>query len=231
MKFNKKLLQGTLIKRYKRFFVDIKYKNKTITAHCPNSGSMMGLLNKGNNVWFSESDNPKRKLKYTLQIVVVNNIPVGINTHLSNKIVLESLINKKIKNLIRFTNIKSEAKFSDNTRFDFLISNNKEKCFLEVKNVTLLRQDNIAEFPDAITSRGTKHLKELIKAKRKGYESYMLYLIQRDDCNFFKIANDIDEEYKNTFDEALNNGVKMLCYDCKLNSQEIIINNQINYEQ
>ena len=231
MKFNKKLLQGTLIKRYKRFFVDIKYKNKTITAHCPNSGSMMGLLNKGNNVWFSESDNPKRKLKYTLQIVVVNNIPIGINTHLSNKIVLESLKNKKIKNLIRFTNIKSEAKFSDNTRFDFLISNNKEKCFLEVKNVTLLRQDNIAEFPDAITSRGTKHLKELIKAKRKGYESYMLYLIQRDDCKFFKIANDIDEEYKNTFDEALNNGVKMLCYDCKLNNEEIIINNQINYEQ
>jgi sugar fermentation stimulation protein A len=231
MKFNNKLLQGTLVKRYKRFFVDIKYKNKTITAHCPNSGSMMGLLNKGNNVWFSESDNPKRKLKYTLQIVVVNNIPVGINTHLSNKIVFESLINKKIKNLIRFTNIKSEAKFSDNTRFDFLISNNKEKCFLEVKNVTLLRQDNIAEFPDAITSRGTKHLKELIKAKRKGYESYMLYLIQRDDCNFFKIANDIDEEYKNTFDEALNNGVKMLCYDCKLNNEEIIINNQINYEQ
>ena len=231
MQFNKKLLQGTLIKRYKRFFVDIKYKNKTITAHCPNSGSMMGLLNKGNNVWFSESDNPKRKLKYTLQIVVVNNIPVGINTHLSNKIVLESLINKKIKNLIRFTNIKSEAKFSDNTRFDFLISNNKEKCFLEVKNVTLLRQDNIAEFPDSITSRGTKHLKELIKAKRKGYESYILYLIQRDDCKFFKIANDIDEEYKNTFDEALNNGVKMLCYDCKLNNEEIIINNQINYEQ
>ena len=231
MKFNNKLLQGTLVKRYKRFFVDIKYKNKTITAHCPNSGSMMGLLNKGNNVWFSESDNPKRKLKYTLQIVVVNNIPVGINTHLSNKIVLESLINKKIKNLIRFTNIKSEAKFSDNTRFDFLISNNKEKCFLEVKNVTLLRQDNIAEFPDAITSRGTKHLKELMKAKRKGYESYMLYLIQRDDCKFFKIANDIDDEYKNTFDEALNNGVKMLCYDCKLNNEEIIINNQINYEQ
>ena len=231
MKFNKKLLQGTLIKRYKRFFVDIKYKNKTITAHCPNSGSMMGLLNKGNNVWFSESDNLKRKLKYTLEIVVVNNKPVGINTHLSNKIVLESLKNKKIKNLTRFTNIKSEAKFSDNTRFDFLISNNKEKCFLEVKNVTLLRQDNIAEFPDAITSRGTKHLKELIKAKRKGYESYMLYLIQRDDCNFFKIANDIDEEYKNTFDEALNNGVKMLCYDCKLNNEEIIINNQINYEQ
>ena len=229
MKFNKKLLQGTLIKRYKRFFVDIKYKNKTITAHCPNSGSMMGLLNKGNIVWFSESDNPKRKLKYTLQIVVINNKPVGINTHLSNKIVLESLKNKKIKNLIRFTNIKSEIKFSDNTRFDFLISNNKEKCFLEVKNVTLLRQDNIAEFPDAITTRGTKHLKKLIEAKRKGYESCLLYLIQREDCKTFKIAKDIDQEYKIAFSKALKNGVMVLCYDCKLSNEGIKLNNQINY--
>ena len=231
MKLKEKLLQGILIKRYKRFFVDIKYQNKTITAHCPNSGSMMGLLKLGNSVWFTQSNDPKRKLKYTLQMISINEKLVGINTQLTNKIVLEALEKKKIKSLINFTNIKSEAKFSDNTRFDFLISNNKEKCFLEVKNVTLLRQDNIAEFPDAITSRGTKHLKELIKAKRKGYESYILYLIQRDDCKFFKIANDIDEEYKNTFDEALNNGVKMLCYDCKLSSEEIIINNQINYEQ
>ncbi len=231
MKFNKKLLQGTLIKRYKRFFVDIEYKNKIITAHCPNSGSMMGLLKKGNNVWFSESKDPKRKLKYTLQIIEVNKKPVGINTHLTNKIVLESLRNKKIKNLIKFTNIKPEVKFSESTRFDFLISNDNEKCFLEVKNVTLLREDNIAEFPDAITSRGTKHLRELINAKKKGYESYILYLIQRVDCKFFKIAKDIDEEYKNTFDEALNSGVKMLCYDCKLNNEEIIINNQIKYEK
>ena len=231
MKFNNKLLQGTLVKRYKRFFVDIKYKNKTITAHCPNSGSMMGLLNKGNNVWFSESDNPKRKLKYTLQIVVVNNKPVGINTHLSNKIVLESLKNKKIKNLIRFTNIKSEAKFSDNTRFDFLISNNKTKCFLEVKNVTLYRQDNIAEFPDAITTRGTKHLRELITAKKKGFESYILYLIQIEGCSSFKIAKDIDQEYNRAFNEALKSGVKILCYDCKLSDKEIILKNQINYEQ
>ena len=231
MKFNKKLLQGTLIKRYKRFFVDIEYKNKIITAHCPNSGSMMGLLKKGNNVWFSETNDPKRKLKYTLQIIEVNSKPVGINTHLTNKIVLESLKNKKIKNLIKFTNIKPEVKFSESTRFDFLISNNKEKCFLEVKNVTLLREDNIAEFPDAVTSRGTKHLRELINAKKKGYESYILYLIQRIDCKFFKIAKDIDEKYKNTFDEALNSGVKMLCYDCKLNNEEIIINNQIKYEK
>ena len=159
MKFKEKLLQGTLIKRYKRFFADIKYNNKTITAHCPNSGSMMGLINKGNKVWFSKSTNPKRKLKYTLEIVKVNNSLVGINTLLTNKIVFESLNQKKIKDLIQFNNIKSEVKFSDNTRFDFLISNNRKKCFLEIKNVTLLRKNKIAEFPDAITSRGAKHLK------------------------------------------------------------------------
>jgi len=230
MKFKEKLLQGTLIKRYKRFFVDINYQNKTITAHCPNSGSMMGLLNKGNSVWFSEASNPERKLKYTLEIVNVDKKLVGINTQLTNKIVLEALNQKKIKNLVKFDHIKTEVKFSDKTRFDFLISNNKEKCFLEVKNVTLVRSNKTAEFPDAITSRGTKHLKELINAKKKGYKSCILYLIQREDCKSFKIANDIDQEYKTTFNEALKNGVKMLCYDCKLSDEEIKLNNQISYE-
>tara|TARA_Y100000590_G_scaffold348177_1_gene399064 strand:+ start:61 stop:756 length:696 start_codon:yes stop_codon:yes gene_type:complete len=231
MKFNKKLLQGTLIKRYKRFFVDIEYRGNTITAHCPNSGSMMGLLKKGNIVWFSENNNPKRKLKYTLEIIEVNKTLIGINTHLSNKIVLEALNQKKIKSLIKFDNIKAEEKFSDKTRFDFLISNDKEKCFLEVKNVTLAREKKIAEFPDSITSRGTKHLKELVVAKKKGFKSYILYLIQREDCESFKIAKDIDQEYKIAFTKALKNGVKVLCYDCKLNNEEIKLNNQINYEK
>ena len=231
MKFKERLLQGTLIERYKRFFVDIKYKNKVITAHCPNTGSMMGLLNKNNKVQFSISDNPNRKLKYTLEIIEVKKKLVGINTQLTNKIVFEALKQKKIKNLAMIENIKTEVKFSDNTRFDFLILNNKKKCFLEVKNVTLVRKKKIAEFPDAITSRGTRHLKELIAAKKKGFESYILYLIQRDDCEFFKIANDIDGEYKTIFDEALKNGVKILCYDCKLNSEEIKLNNKIDYEQ
>ena len=228
MKFNKKLLQGTLIKRYKRFFVDIKYKNKTITAHCPNSGSMMGLLNKGNNVWFSESDNPKRKLKYTLEIIEIEKKLVGINTLLANKIVLEALKNKKIKSLVGFNKISTEVQFSKKTRFDFLISNNEEKCFLEIKNVTLSREKKIAEFPDAITSRGTKHLKELVVAKRKGFKSYLLYLIQREDCNLFKIANDVDKEYKFAFDEALKSGVKILCYDCKISHEGVKINKQID---
>ena len=231
MKFKKRLLQGTLIKRYKRFFVDIKHQNRTIIAHCPNSGSMLGLLKTGNKVWFSESNNPKRKLKYTLQIIQVNSKLVGINTQLTNKIVLESLKAKKIQILSKFTEIKPETKFSSNTRFDFLVSNNKEKCFLEVKNVTLVREANTAEFPDAITSRGTKHLMELIEAKKKGYQSYLLFLIQREDCKLLKIAKDIDVNYKNAFDLALKSGVKILCYDCKLSDEGIRINNQIFYEK
>jgi len=230
MKFKETLLQGTLIKRYKRFFIDIKYKNKTITTHCPNSGSMMGLLNMGNKVYFSKSDNPKRKLKYTAEIIVNGKNLVGINTHLSNKIVLEALKLKKIKQLIKFDKIKTEVKFSENTRFDFLISNSKQKCFLEVKNVTLLRETKVAEFPDSITSRGTKHLNELVNAKKKGYESYILYLIQREDCQFFKIAKDIDEEYKIAFNKAFKKKVKILCYDCKLSNKEIKINKQIFYD-
>ena len=230
MKFKKKLLQGVLIKRYKRFFVDIEYQNTTIIAHCPNSGSMMGLLNKGNIVLFSESDNPSRKLKYTLEIIEVRKKMIGINTLLANKIVFEALSQKKIKNFVKFNNIKPEVKFSDKTRFDFLISDNKEKCFLEVKNVTLSRKDKIAEFPDAITSRGTKHLKELIIAKQRGFESYILYLIQREDCKSFRIAKDIDEDYKIAFDKALKKGVKIICYDCKISTEEIKLNNRINYE-
>ena len=231
MKFKERLLQGTLVKRYKRFFVDIKYKDKIITGHCPNSGSMMGLLNKGNKVWFSESNNPNRKLKYTLEIIEVEDEMVGINTFLTNKIILEALNHKKINSLIKFNNIKSEAKFSKDTRFDFFLSNNKEKCFLEVKNVTLTRKKKIAEFPDAVTSRGTKHLNALCNAKKQGYQSYILYLIQRENCDSFKIASDIDIDYKIAFDKALKCGVKVLCYNCKITNEEIILNNQIKYEK
>ena len=231
MKFKEILLQGTLIKRYKRFFIDIKYKNKTLIAHCPNSGSMMGLLNEGNKVYFSKAENPNRKLKYTAQIIEDKKNLVGINTHLTNKIILEALKSKKIKELIKFNNIQTEVNFSEHTRFDFMISNNKEKCFLEVKNVTLSRNSKVAEFPDSITTRGTKHLNELINAKKKGYKSYILYLIQRDDCKTFKIAKDIDEEYKIAFDKALKNKVKVLCYDCKISDIEIKINKEINYNE
>ena len=230
MKFKEILLQGTLIKRYKRFFVDIQYKKKIITAHCPNTGSMMGLLKAGNKVFFSRANDPKRKLKYTLQLIADKKSLVGINTHLTNKIVLEAFKEKKIKELIEFDNIKSEVFYSKETRFDFFITKNKRKCFLEVKNVTLSRTKGTAEFPDAITSRGSKHLNELIAAKKKGFDSCILYLIQRNDCKKFKIASDIDEKYNLLFQKAIQSNIKILCYDCKITNKEIKLNNQIKYE-
>ena len=167
MNFRNKLISGLFIKRYKRFFVDIKINNRTITAHCPNTGSMYGLLNKGNKVWVSKSNNPKRKLKYTLEIIQDKKSKVGVNTHSSNKIVLHALKNKLIKKFDDILEIKQEIKFGTDTRFDFLVINKKDKIFIEVKNVTLSRNEGIAEFPDSITSRGLKHINELLKAKKK----------------------------------------------------------------
>ena len=221
------LITGTFVKRYKRFFVDILHKNKKITAHCPNSGSMLGLLNKDNNVWFSISDNKKRKLKYTLEIIEQEKNLVGVNTHLTNKIVKEALLEKKISKLSNVSSIKSEAVFDKNTRFDFLLENYNKKIFLEVKNVTLSRNKNLAEFPDAKTERGKKHLLKLVEAQKKGFDSYMIYLVQRNDCKNFKIAHDIDPEYKKAYDYAKKNKVKILCYDCQINSQEVKLNKRI----
>ena len=228
MRFKYKLLQGTLIKRYKRFFVNISYKNKTLIAHCPNSGSMLGLLDDGNKVWFSKSDNPKRKLKYTLEMIEVKKRLVGVNTLMTNKIVHEALNENKIKDLKRFNIIKPEVKFSDKTRFDFMLTNDTNKSFLEVKNVTLLRNKNVGEFPDSVTSRGTKHLNELVLSIKKGFESFILYLIQMEGCNSFKIASDIDPIYKKAFNNAKKSGVKILCYDCKISPEEVKINKQID---
>ncbi len=167
MNFKETLISGELIKRYKRFFADVKIGKNIITAHCPNTGSMMGLLKKGNIVWISKSNDPKRKLKYTLQIIEDQNSKVGINTHLTNKIVLDALKNKKIKKFENFNKIQREFKFGKNSRFDFVLEEKGKKVLIEVKNVTLSRKKGIAEFPDSITSRGLKHLKELLKAKKK----------------------------------------------------------------
>ncbi len=230
MNFESKLISGLFIKRYKRFFVDIKINNQIITAHCPNTGSMFGLLKKGNKVWVSKSKNPNRKLKYTLEIIEDDNAKVGINTHSSNKIVLHALKNKLIDRFNNILDIKPEIKFDTNTRFDFLVSNNKMKAFIEVKNVTLSRNKKIAEFPDAITSRGLKHIKKLIKASKKKYKIFILFLIQRDDCQLFSIARDIDPDYASTLRKAVKNNLNILCYDCKFSSKGIKLNNKIKFE-
>ncbi len=230
MNFKNKLISGQFIKRYKRFFVDIKINNHIITAHCPNTGSMYGLLTEGNKAWISKSNNPNRKLKYTLEIIEVNESRVGVNTHSANKIVLHALQNNLISELGDVLDINPEKKFGTNTRFDFLVNSKKNRTFIEVKNVTLSRTKGLAEFPDAVTDRGLKHLKELIKASKKNYKIFILYLIQRDDCKSFAIAKDIDLKYANALNKAVKNKLKILCYDCKFSSKGIKLNNQINYK-
>ena len=227
MNFENKLISGIFIKRYKRFFVDVQIENKLVTAHCPNTGSMLGLLNEGNKVWLTKSDNPNRKLKYTLQIIEDNKSKVGVNTHLTNKIVLNALENNLIKEFSKDIKIKPEVRFGESTRFDFLISKKNYKAFIEVKNVTLKRKPKIAEFPDAITSRGTKHIHELIKASKKGYKIYIAFIIQREDCDQLSIASDIDPEYSQILSKAIRNKLKVLCYDCKFLSKGIKLNKKI----
>jgi sugar fermentation stimulation protein A len=227
MKFTNSLIKGKLIKRYKRFFTDIKLNKEIVTAHCPNTGSMKGLLDKDNPVFISKNYNPKRKLKYTLEIIKVKKKLIGVNTHLANKITYHGLTNNLISELKNNSNVKPEVFFNKGTRFDFLIKKNKKKSFVEVKNVTLLRDGKTAEFPDSITSRGSKHLIELINAIKKGYKTYLLFLIQIEGVKNFKIAKDIDKEYYKNFLLAKKAGVNFLAYRCKLNSKEIKIEKKI----
>jgi len=227
MEFTKSLIKGKLIKRYKRFFTDIKLNKEVVTAHCPNTGSMMGLLEEGNEVYLLKNDDPKRKLKYGLEIIKSRGNLVGVNTHMANKIAHHSLKNNLIKELKNNDDIKAEVFFNKETRFDFLIEKNKQKIFMEVKNVTLFRDKNTAEFPDAITSRGSKHLLTLIDAIRKGYKCYLLFLVQIENMEYFRIAKDIDSEYYKNYLIAKKAGVNFLAYRCKISSKEILIDKKL----
>ncbi len=224
MKFTNSLIKGKLIRRYKRFFTDIEVNNKVVTAHCPNTGSMMGLLDVGNIVWLTKHNDPKRKLKFTLEMIKVKNKVVGVNTHRANRIVEHGLVNKLIKEFNSAKNIKREFKYSEDTRFDFLC----DKKLLEVKNVTLMRDNKVAEFPDAVTERGAKHLNKLVNSIKKGFKPYVLFLTQIQGINNFRIANDIDPNYFKEYIIAKKAGVNFLAYRCSLNSKEIKIEKKIN---
>ena len=227
MEFTKSLIKGKLIKRYKRFFVDVKLNKETITAHCPNTGSMMGLLDENNDVYISKSNNPKRKLKYGLELIKANNNLVGINTHKANKIVNHALENNLIAELKDNDLVTPEVFFNKETRFDFLTEKNKKKSFIEVKNVTLFRDKQTAEFPDAVTSRGSKHLLTLIDAIKKGYKTYLIFLVQIQNMKYFKIAKDIDEEYYKNYLIAKKAGVNFLAYRCDISSKKIFIDKKL----
>ena len=227
MKFTKSLIKGKLIRRYKRFFADVKINKKIVTAHCPNTGSMKGLIEEGNEVYLHKNDDPKRKLKYGLEIIKANKKLVGVNTHLANKIVNHGLENNLISELKNSDTIKSEVFFDKETRFDFLLEKNNQKIFVEVKNVTLFRDKKTAEFPDAITSRGSKHLLTLIDAIKKGYKTYLIFLVQIQNMENFKIAKDIDPEYYNNYQVAKKAGVNFLAYRCKISSKKILIEKKL----
>ncbi len=227
MEFTKSLIKGKLIKRYKRFFVDVKLNKEIVTAHCPNTGSMKGLLDEGNDVYLLKNDDPKRKLKYGLEIIKANKNLVGVNTHMANKIVNHGLKKNLIKELKDSDKIKAEVFFNKETRFDFLLEKKKQKSFIEVKNVTLFRDKKTAEFPDAITSRGSKHLLTLIDAIKKGYKTYLIFLIQIQNMEYFKIAKDIDNEYYENYLKAKKAGVNFLAYRCKISKKEIYIDKKL----
>ncbi len=227
MKSFKSLIKGKLIKRYKRFFVDVLVNKKIVTAHCANTGSMKGLLDEGNEVYLLQNNDPKRKLKYSLEIIKSRKNLIGVNTHFANKIVYHALENNLIKELKNNTRIRPEVFFNKDTRFDFLLEKNEKKSFVEVKNVTLFRDKKTAEFPDAVTSRGSKHLLTLIDAIKKGYKSYLIFLVQIQNMKYFKIARDIDNEYYKNYLIAKKAGVNFLAYRCKISTKKIFIEKKL----
>jgi len=227
MEFTKSLIKGKLIKRYKRFFTDVKLGKEIVTAHCPNTGSMKGLLEEDNEVYLLPNNDPKRKLKYGLEIIKSRKNLVGVNTHMANRIVEHGLNNNLINELKNNDSIKPEVFFNKETRFDFLLEKKGQKIFVEVKNVTLFRNRDTAEFPDAPTERGIKHLLTLIDAIKKSYKTYLIFLVQIQNMKYFKIAKDIDEEYYKNYLIAKKAGVNFLAYRCDISSKKIFIDKKL----
>ena len=225
-----RLLQGTLIRRYQRFMADARLRNgHVITAHCPNTGSMLGCAEPGRPVYLSRHNNPKRKLKYTWEMIEMPTSLVGINTMIPNRLVKESIIRKKIRDLRGYDTIRREVSYGRNSRIDLLLEKGEKRCFVEVKNCTLV-EDGIACFPDAVTSRGLKHLEELQEEVRRGNRCFMFYLVQRMDAKRFRPADHIDPAYGRELRRAVGNGVEILVYDVFLNLEGISLNRRLPYE-
>lgn len=212
MKINEPISKGILIKRYNRFLADIKLDNgENITAHCPNTGSMKQCKDPGSEVIVSLSGNDKRKYPHTWQMIKVKGLWCCVNTIFANKLAGEAIRNNVIPQLSGYNEILAEQKYGENSRIDFLLKNEDELCYVEVKNVTLTDGKDTAIFPDAVTSRGQKHLKELMKVVRSGSRAVMLYVIQRQEAKFFDTAGEIDPEYDRLLQNAIKTGVEVIC--------------------
>ena len=224
------LIPGILVKRYKRFMADVELADgKVVTAHCPNSGSMRECCEPGRSVHLSSHDNPKRKLKYTWELIEMPTSIVGINTLIPNRLVAESIEAGLVSDLNGYDNIAREVKPSDNTRLDILLSSqNGHRCYIEIKNCTLVKE-GVACFPDAVTSRGLKHLVELSSLVSKGFRCVIFYVIQRMDAEIFQPADHIDPAYGRELRQALKYGVEIIVYDTRIDLKTIRLNQKIPY--
>lgn len=231
MKFPDPLLRGRLVRRYKRFLSDVELDGgELVTAHCANPGSMIGLAEPGSEVWLSPARNPARKLRYSWELIRVGEGLVGINTSHPNGIVADAIAAGRVCELAGYGGIRREVKYGKNSRIDMLLeADGRPPCYVEVKNVHLKR-DAGAEFPDSVTARGAKHLVELSDMVAAGARAVMFYLVQREDCDDFAIAGDIDPHYATTLDKALAAGVEAICYCCKLTIEAIELDRPLALE-
>lgn len=233
MIFDKPMLPATLIQRYKRFLADVRLEDgQEITVHCPNPGAMLGLNQPGNRVWISDSQNPKRKLQYTLELMEVDApdglVMVGINTMHPNKLAREAIEAARIPELCGYSGVRPEVKYGENSRIDMLLTGNgRRDCYVEVKNCHLVRRSGLHEFPDCKTARGAKHLAELENMVREGHRAVMLFVVQRNDGDRFSIAADLDAHYDAAFKSARQNGVEALAIRCDITSKAIIAKDMI----
>lgn len=235
MKFASPLITGKLVQRYKRFLADVLTSGGvTVTATCPNTGSMLGLTTPGSTVWLSESDSPTRKYRHTWEMIEhdLGTGPqlVGINTGKPNALVAEAIEAGVIAELSGYGSLRREVKYgSENSRIDLLLSGGDDarSCYVEVKNVHLMRRSGLAEFPDCKTDRGAKHLRELAAMVAEGHRAVMVFLVQRGDAASFKLADDLDPAYAAAFQAAAAAGVEMLCYSCRLSPSEIAVDRRL----
>jgi sugar fermentation stimulation protein A len=225
MQFPQPLQRGVLVQRYKRFFADVALDSgEAITAHCPNPGAMLGLNRPGLACWVSKSDNPKRKLAHTLELVEAGGGLVGVNTMLPNRLVAEALANGVIAELAGYATVRPEVKYGAASRVDFLLTDpDRPACWLEVKNVHLSRTPGLAEFPDCVAARSTRHLKELEAMVAAGDRAVALFVVQRTDCEAFKACAELDPSFAAGLEHAAEAGVEVLVYACDISTEQVTI--------
>ncbi len=233
MQFQTPLIAATLIRRYKRFLADITLPDGVeTTAHCANPGAMTGLMDQGARIWVEQNDDPKRKLKFSWKLIELGHGHWAcLDTSLPNKLVAEALRAGKIPELLGYTHIRPEVKYGESSRIDFLLKGEgRPNTYVEVKAVTLMRAPGLAEFPDSVTKRGTKHLHELIEMVHEGHRAVMLYVVHRTDCARFTIAADIDPDYAEAFAAARLAGVEMICYGTNISTTSVTLANGLPVE-